>query len=81
MVTLLGQVPQLLTVIRAVIDIVLQVDYFLIPFLRSAREAEVGAAAGRPLARMAGKLPHSDALLGHTITSAGACSSTECRER
>ena len=64
----LWHVPQLLTVIRAVIDIVLQVEQFLIPFLRSVREAEVGAAAGRPLARFAGVLSNSDALLGQTIT-------------
>ena len=81
MVFLIWHVPQLLTVIRAVIDIVLQVDYFLILFLRSAREAEVGVTAGRSLARTAGIISHSDAFLGHTITSVGACSSTECRDR
>jgi len=68
MVTLLGQVPQLLTVIRAVIDIVLQVEYSRIPLLRFVREAEVRATADRPLARFAGVLSNSDALLGQTIT-------------
>ena len=68
MVTLLGQVPQLLTVIRAVVDIVSLVEYSLIPLLRSMREAEVRAIADRPLARFAGGLSNSDALLGQTIT-------------
>ena len=77
MVTLPGHVPQFFTVIRAVIDIVLQVDYSCIPFLRFAREAEVGVSAGRPLAWTAGIHSHSDALLGHSITSAGAYSSTQ----
>ena len=59
---------QLLTVIRAVVDIVSLVEYSLIPLLRSMREAEVGATAGRPIARFAGVLSHSDALLGQIIT-------------
>ena len=59
---------QLLTIIRAMVDIVSLVDYSPIPLLRSVREAEVGATAGRPIARIAGVLSHSHALLGQTIT-------------